>query len=90
VDLYGLVGDGLVVMYGLVDLCSYSDVIYMCYVSAGCDIVIYIYMSMWKAKKKTYSDLFAERGRRQRALCRVLLAITLGNSRNKFSQLGCS
>jgi hypothetical protein len=37
VDLYGLV-----VMYGLVDLCSCSDVIHMCYVSAGCDIVIYI------------------------------------------------
>jgi hypothetical protein len=38
--------------YGLVDLCSYSNVIYMCYVSVVCDIVIYICLSMWKAKKK--------------------------------------
>jgi hypothetical protein len=41
VDLYGLVGDGLVVMYRLVDLCICSDVIYICYVSVGCDIVIH-------------------------------------------------
>jgi hypothetical protein len=34
---------------------------------------------MWKAKK-TKCGLFAERGRRQRGLCRGLLAITLGNS----------
>jgi hypothetical protein len=29
-----------------------SDVIYMCYVSAGCDIChIYVCLSTWKAKK---------------------------------------
>jgi hypothetical protein len=101
-------------MYRLVDLCSCSDVIYMCYMSAGCDIYIYmcvciyidiyIYMYIYihtyvyiykfvnveSKKNKNKSDLFAERVRRQRALCRVLLAITLGNSRNKFSQLECS
>jgi hypothetical protein len=38
--------------YGLVDLCSYSNVIYMCYVSVVCDIVIYIYMFVNVESKK--------------------------------------
>jgi hypothetical protein len=42
---------------------------------------------MWKAKK-TKCGLFAERGRRQRGLCRVLLAIALGNSGKKFPSSG--
>jgi hypothetical protein len=38
--------------YGLVDLCSYSNVIYMCYVSIACDIVIYIYVCQCGKQKK--------------------------------------
>jgi hypothetical protein len=38
--------------YGLVDLCSYSNVIYMRYVSVVCDIVIYIYMFVNVESKK--------------------------------------
>jgi hypothetical protein len=44
---------------------------------------------MWKAKKiKTKCGLFAERGRRQRALCQVLLANTLDNFGKNFPRSG--
>jgi hypothetical protein len=72
----GLVGDGLVVMYGLVQL-FWCDIYVLCECYMWyCHIYIYIYMcvcvcvclSMWKSKKlklKLKSDLFAEKGRRQ-------------------------
>jgi hypothetical protein len=43
---------------------------------------------MWKEKHKTKCGLFAERGRRQRLLCREPMATTLGSSGKNFSSSG--
>jgi hypothetical protein len=61
----------------------------MCYVSAACDIVICdMFVNVESKKNKTKCGLFAERGRRQRLLCRDPLATTLGNFGKNFPSSG--
>jgi hypothetical protein len=47
-----------------------------------------MFVNVESKKNKTKCGLFAERGRRQRGLCRGLLAVTLGNSGKKFLSSG--
>jgi hypothetical protein len=75
-------------MYELVELCSCWNVIYMCYVSAACDIVIYILVNV-ETKKNIKWPLCQEGPSAKAPLPRAP-----GNySRQlweKFFQLGCS
>jgi hypothetical protein len=83
-------------VYELVDTCG----VYECDINVlsivACDIVIYIYIyvcvcvfvNVESKKNKTKCGLFAERGCRQRGLCRGHLAITLGNSGKNLHSSG--
>jgi hypothetical protein len=78
------------VIYVVLDEIYALDVIYMCYVSSGCDIChIYVCLSLWKTKKiKHKSDRIAERGRRQRGLCESPWPLPLATLGTNFPSSG--